>query len=176
MCKVYPRACGETFLQDCKMWAQMGLSPRMRGNLAPNGNRIVFLRSIPAHAGKPASRPAGGGDQGVYPRACGETELALGEVGLYVGLSPRMRGNLPGPGQGAPPDGSIPAHAGKPHRPAGPSGPRRVYPRACGETAASIRVSASRWGLSPRMRGNQKPAESLAVAERSIPAHAGKPT
>ena len=132
---VYPRACGETGLPQRENNALQGLSPRMRGNRAGVAQDAPRTGSIPAHAGKPKSYFGCWPSDWVYPRACGETSSSRSRFGLLWGLSPRMRGNLPGPGQGAPPDGSIPAHAGKPHRPAGPSGPRRVYPRACGETA-----------------------------------------
>ena len=77
---VYPRACGGT---SC--WRGL-----------PRGRRVG---SIPAHAGEPleviGSFRAGTPIR-VYPRACGGTYRPLcSDEPSGVGLSPRMRGNLP---------------------------------------------------------------------------------
>ena len=50
---VYPRACGATASNTAKKSARRGLSPRMRGNLAPESKPTVVAGSIPAHAGQP---------------------------------------------------------------------------------------------------------------------------
>ena len=50
---VYPRACGGTIRQILKGENDMGLSPRMRGNLVRMQARDHFFGSIPAHAGEP---------------------------------------------------------------------------------------------------------------------------
>ena len=100
----------------------------------------------------------------------------MAESGVNVkGLSPRMRGNLIFSSSRALAFGSIPAHAGEP--PASP--PRRtserVYPRACGGTRSRGCAEAVLGGLSPRMRGNLKPAVEADSGPGSIPAHAGEP-
>ena len=108
-----------------------------------------------------------------------------------------MRGNLVicriRTGQG----GSIPAHAGEPPLSAIAANASRVYPRACGGTAAtSFGPERPSWvypracggtepgdypgpplaGLSPRMRGNHVPARRpIRIIGGSIPAHAGEP-
>ena len=56
--RVYPRACGGTWTGNDFPCRNLGLSPRMRGNLRRMGNRSVLFGSIPAHAGEP--RPVGG--------------------------------------------------------------------------------------------------------------------
>ena len=48
------------------------------------------------------------------------------------------------------------------------------HPRACGANAASQRVTASRVGSSPRVRGKRPPVPSPAVRCRIIPARAGQ--
>ena len=53
---VYPRACGGTRKEAMIMTRYTGLSPRLRGNPPPRGERQHLNRSIPAPAGEP-SRP-----------------------------------------------------------------------------------------------------------------------
>ena len=71
--RVYPRVCGGTELSKSRVLFQMGLSPRVRGNLLPVGRSLGRSRSIPACAGEPAARHGGGGRSRVYPRVCGGT-------------------------------------------------------------------------------------------------------
>ena len=91
------------------------------------------------------------------------------------GLSPRVRGN-----QAAHPNayhdlGSIPACAGEPQIPPGPYRGRRVYPRVCGGTLDCVVAHTSKSGLSPRVRGNHRPAGRRWPPKWSIPACAGEP-
>ena len=112
---VYPRVCGETAFRITFQMEAPGLSPRVRGNPVDCRKKIGRPRSIPACAGKPASRAARCASSAVYPRVCGETVEAARAAGFASGLSPRVRGNpdrRPRPEQGG---GSIPACAGKPH-------------------------------------------------------------
>ena len=92
----------------------MGLSPRVRGNLSPRATRSPRSRSIPARAGEPLEKERLGRPLRVYPRACGGTTRDSYYRGLKVGLSPRVRGNLPDPAAVGVPLRSIPAHAGEP--------------------------------------------------------------
>ena len=71
--KVYPRVCGGTRNSLPLALTTLGLSPRVRGNLAFMAHLGGKTRSIPACAGEPhhGRRPAGKG--GVYPRVCGGT-------------------------------------------------------------------------------------------------------
>ena len=52
-CKVYPRVCGGTSIQNGLSTNPAGLSPRVRGNQNPGENDMPLPRSIPACAGEP---------------------------------------------------------------------------------------------------------------------------
>ena len=135
---VYPRACGGTVSIQDDMPSGTGLSPRVRGNPAPEVSSDIWRGSIPARAGEPRCWPRPPGPCPVYPRACGGT-LDLFTDGLWdAGLSPRVRGNHTEQHWPQSRDGSIPARAGEPRcvQPAGLSTP--VYPRACGEPESAL--------------------------------------
>ena len=53
--KVYPRACGGTFVELTTRGKRKGLSPRLRGNLQKHVKIGAREGSIPAPAGEPAS-------------------------------------------------------------------------------------------------------------------------
>ena len=53
--------------------------------------------------------------------------------------------------------------------------PAEVYPRVCGGTSRNSRTSASKSGLSPRVRGNLEGRLGLGRRHRAIPACAGEP-
>ena len=131
---VYPRVCGGTAVPQPFPFAVPGLSPRVRGNRLCTAIMYTSAGSIPACAGEPGGRHSGKPACQVYPRVCGGTNDNGHEQWAYIGLSPRVRGNLrlllqlPGA------VGSIPACAGEPpSRP--PASPlATVYPRVCGGT------------------------------------------
>ena len=111
---VYPRACGGTAPAPQPVRQLRGLSPRLRGNRCFRSSRAGLLGSIPAPAGEPAASGSASSPPTVYPRACGGTlELLPGGAGC-LGLSPRLRGNLPVAVGGVGLFGSIPAPAGEP--------------------------------------------------------------
>ena len=70
-----------------------GLSPRVRGNLAPTQAEDAKYRSIPACAGEPQGKRDADAGTRVYPRVCGGTEQNLDGGSVTRGLSPRVRGN-----------------------------------------------------------------------------------
>ena len=72
--------------------------------------------------------------------------------------------------------GSIPARAGEPRSRYGFRRRNRVYPRACGGTLVPSNASASKAGLSPRVRGNLGPQVGRDFLYGSIPARAGEPS
>ena len=113
-CTVYPRACGGTIPSVSATVRMLGLSPRMRGNPFKSSGSGLINRSIPAHAGEPRRLRRHGGATGVYPRACGGTDIDIYVGRQSSGLSPRMRGNLRLLGRVHHSEGSIPAHAGEP--------------------------------------------------------------
>ena len=91
------------------------------------------------------------------------------------GLSPRVRGNHPGPGAPRKRARSIPACAGEPTSSLGDWIGRRVYPRVCGGTNSYKLLTTYKHGLSPRVRGNRARRSVRRVAIGSIPACAGEP-
>ena len=173
--RVYPRACGGTFLFSSLGCSVRGLSPRMRGNQTLELRKEVGRRSIPAHAGEPKRRPRMPQKPRVYPRACGGTGLGAVTQDAGAGLSPRMRGNQRAPAATCDRKGSIPAHAGEPLPNSMTAPMSRVYPRACGGTLEGSASRSAGRDLSPRMRGNHLRAADKSGVPGSIPAHAGEP-
>ena len=86
---------------------------------------------------------------------CGGAPTTRDPAKVTCGLSPRVRGSPPSD----PSDGfegrSIPACAGEPPGHGIPPGVIRVYPRVCGGAPLAIPRTASRGGLSPRVRGSR---------------------
>ena len=107
----------------------------------------------------------------VYPRACGESVLAVPELVLRTGL----RGIRRRPDKRRHSQGSIPAPAGNPVSLDTDDWGNKVYPRACGESPSEILWATDVWGLSPRLRGIHSAAHHVPVPSRSIPAPAGNP-
>ena len=173
---VYPRACGGTGLSVPAAEHATGLSPRVRGNRYHAWHLEASGRSIPARAGEPIIMNDLSAFAKVYPRACGGTRRNLSAFVSRPGLSPRVRGNRLAQRCRHACQGSIPARAGEPRsglrcRPA-----TRVYPRACGGTAAMLYKPIWMVGLSPRVRGNRCAGMLFTLLVRSIPARAGEPS
>ena len=172
---VYPRVCGGTREPRGVAMFDIGLSPRVRGNLLLVRGGGVGRGSIPACAGEPHRYGPHLLHQRVYPRVCGGTSLAASEQLPYPGLSPRVRGNrIAGP-HAAAEQRSIPACAGEPASAAIPAPQPAVYPRVCGGTDAGAGGNDGGEGLSPRVRGNQEGKRQSAGQPGSIPACAGEP-
>ena len=70
--------CGGTLLVDSVGDADIGLSPRVRGNPAVVQENLCAGGSIPACAGEPKTRSACWCGTRVYPRVCGGTLLLPG--------------------------------------------------------------------------------------------------
>ena len=173
--RVYPRACGGTIDGLNNRFTDEGLSPRVRGNqldVAPAGTEGG---SIPARAGEPRTSARGNGKVRVYPRACGGTVIVGQKKIRRMGLSPRVRGNLPVEGRVVGAVGSIPARAGEPLSDNPMRRDMAVYPRACGGTSSKMTRLAEMDGLSPRVRGNRWQAHQERTSIGSIPARAGEP-
>ncbi len=174
----------------------MGLSPRVRGNLAAEANEWLARRSIPARAGEPLEARISSVADKVYPRACGGTRADFKCRCILAGLSPRVRGNrvwgnalveiersIPARAGNrrqtisrTSARGSIPARAGEPQRRLRLTCPPGVYPRACGGTYASEWAVEQEMGLSPRVRGNRRLSAAFYLKSGSIPARAGEPS
>ena len=111
----------------------------------------------------------------VYPRGCGGTNSTSTLADRSIGLSPRVRGNLPTRGVIPWPRGSIPAGAGEPRFKVLRGYVDWVYPRGCGGTPVQSPPRIRRLGLSPRVRGNPGSKSSEDTSIGSIPAGAGEP-
>ena len=94
--QVYPRACGGTLGALFTYYPTAGLSPRLRGNRTFPSQYITLTWSIPAPAGEPYRLGYCIGCKWVYPRACGGTDTPCRAAMSFIGLSPRLRGNLAG--------------------------------------------------------------------------------
>ena len=75
------------------MRGELGLSPRVRGNLS--GRHAVDHEPgpIPACAGESVRMPHEISHSTAYPRVCGGINGVLSDVQDEEGLSPRVRGN-----------------------------------------------------------------------------------
>ena len=172
---VYPRACGGTRRNEPSNPSHLGLSPRVRGNPYRFHACRYCAGSIPARAGEPPETDGAGLVCTVYPRACGGTSKPAGGLSESRGLSPRVRGNPSSIPSSRQSPGSIPARAGEPLTAGFTLRMKKVYPRACGGTETRFCPQRFQKGLSPRVRGNLRPAELQPAGLRSIPARAGEP-
>ena len=138
------------------------------------GCDYIYLRLIPAHAGKTARRGEEKNTHGAHPRACGENALINVALLNGEGSSPRMRGKQGWEGSQRLRPGLIPAHAGKTGDIQCQSFSYWAHPRACGENLLVPVVSFAIGGSSPRMRGKPYCEMRLCFWFGLIPAHAGK--
>ena len=175
MNRAYPRGCGGTFNDWVNSAQAKGLSPRVRGNpLAAIVSRRR-RRPIPAGAGEPPAPHIDVIAGTAYPRGCGGTRTGLCRMGIWWGLSPRVRGNLAIAGTDVLPPGPIPAGAGEPQTRSSPAPGCAAYPRGCGGTSNAGVLSGLFWGLSPRVRGNLTKKIRAKTMPGPIPAGAGEP-
>ena len=152
---VYPRVCGGTASLLAPVASVIGLSPRVRGNRWDVSSSCVGPGSIPACAGEPPSGFQPARSTRVYPRVCGGTTVTFSGLGVFYGLSPRVRGNPRSEWCWQRFVGSIPACAGEPSVECTVPHMLRVYPRVCGGTGQHDFLSQPLLGLSPRVRGNR---------------------
>ena len=167
--------CGGTLNTILIIAAQLGLSPRVRGNLVQRTAVPHCGRSIPACAGEPGTYSGSRSCVRVYPRVCGGTHLRQRPVANVPGLSPRVRGNRVGQVVDSVSARSIPACAGEPLGHDADMLVSQVYPRVCGGTMCRQDGVKQVTGLSPRVRGNLVRAINGGNAQGSIPACAGEP-
>ena len=172
---VYPRVCGGTPFAPRMPAPEKGLSPRVRGNHEQGNEGLANKGSIPACAGEPSPPSYSSTKSGVYPRVCGGTAFSNSSKYCLYGLSPRVRGNLPGIICSNAMSRSIPACAGEPPSLCAVKIPSGVYPRVCGGTVRPRPSPVKDAGLSPRVRGNPRGRGSHPRGGRSIPACAGEP-
>ena len=106
--------CGGTIVRQLMLYIHKGLSPRVRGNRDSKTSEFSFNRTIPACAGEPISVAGLDSRNADYPRVCGGTIELFNHTTTHQGLSPRVRGNLPGVHPEDSVLGTIPACAGEP--------------------------------------------------------------
>ena len=151
---VYPHVCGGTQPDVLQAPSQMGLSPRVWGNLGDLAPAQQNKRSIPTCVGEPACDASVHTLTEVYPHVCGGTSISLSRFCCFMGLSPRVWGNPLVPDLAVVLPGSIPTCVGEPRGSLMRSTWARVYPHVCGGTLSSPRRGAWLLGLSPRVWGN----------------------
>ena len=152
----------------------MGLSPRVRGNLAYRVERGRAVRTIPACTGEPDRRAAPSTVARDYPRVYGGTSDPSTISTLVMGLSPRVRGN-PREGQRCPRSArTIPACTGEPLPTSRGLPTPWDYPRVYGGTPHLSYVVHCSKGLSPRVRGNRFLPLVECPRVRTIPACTGE--
>ena len=151
-----------------------GSSPLTRGKHQTDRVRIHSRGLIPAHAGKTAfSGPPRWGFS-AHPRSRGENPHLVSVVRMDEGSSPLTRGKRKN-GVSAPGlDGLIPAHAGKTLHHPGCTKMRPAHPRSRGENAPLPHFPWLVKGSSPLTRGKHVALVVHELADRLIPAHAGK--
>ena len=173
--RVYPRPHGEADGLVALAMAAGGLSPPTRGSLGAVGPGRTDRGSIPAHTGKPYGTTSALVRIGVYPRPHGEALSQADRTSEGYGLSPPTRGSLAWLAGFLGRYGSIPAHTGKPVSRASGVSPAAVYPRPHGEAIDATPTDTPLTGLSPPTRGSHRRDAHRHAADRSIPAHTGKP-
>ena len=172
--RAHPRACGENSIEETTGALAAGSSPRVRGKPPVRIGELLADRLIPARAGKTGIDWHGAEVHWAHPRACGEnTGAGIRDFGL-TGSSPRVRGKRWGRGFRGVGAWLIPARAGKTPIPAPAHRAPPAHPRACGENVEGCRAAPWPVGSSPRVRGKHRPQEAVRLAQRLIPARAGK--
>ena len=176
MIRVHPRVCGGARRPLRAIPREQGPSPRVRGSQVGAGHAAAVIRSIPACAGEPHSRPAPLPHGQVHPRVCGGADFSTHYAWLTSGPSPRVRGSPLSRGARRGPAGSIPACAGEPVRPPPWLCLRAVHPRVCGGARIGLHSPRRARGPSPRVRGSRRAHRAEVVHYGSIPACAGEPS
>ena len=166
--------CGENCNAFDLVRLHKGSSPRVRGKPFELKRRGVFLRLIPAYAGKTFPRARRLIVSRAHPRVCGENSSSARKASVIVGSSPRVRGKLGDTVAVFVDPGLIPARAGKTFQRPTRQKQCRAHPRVCGENRRVDERRVGGFGSSPRVRG--KPGRCFASCshERLIPACAGK--
>ena len=113
------------------------------------------------HTGKPDGDQLQPAAEGVYPRAYGETEAAVGTGEARQGLPPCIRGNHTLAACDMAIEGSTPVHTGKPLPAYSIGFGSEVYPRAYGETNDQLISELRTLGLPPCIRGNRYQTDTI---------------
>ena len=151
-----------------------GSSPLTRGKPAGALCRRMVWGLIPAHAGKTTRRGWSTRTSRAHPRSRGENRMVVIALSLTAGSSPLTRGKQASVFLGVAWSGLIPAHAGKTLLLVVGQGEGGAHPRSRGENVVAASSWGGRQGSSPLTRGKHSDGLGHLVADRLIPAHAGK--
>ena len=152
--RAHPRSRGENLVADGVHFCVPGSSPLTRGKRARWRLGLLFVRLIPAHAGKTSPGQGRPRRSAAHPRSRGENEIARAEDVNANGSSPLTRGKHVAFVVHKLANRLIPAHAGK--------------------TKSVLVTGIARAGSSPLTRGKHHHAARGDQQDRLIPAHAGK--
>ena len=172
----HPRGCGGTDAPKAKKGPKQGPSPRVRGNPMEESRTDLVAGTIPAGAGEPSQTMASFFRYRDHPRGCGGTSKPDWKSSTVAGPSPRVRGNPMPRRRASSLSGTIPAGAGEPWRSSLAWRVSRDHPRGCGGTEDGSYVVPTRYGPSPRVRGNLRAGCRVAGEAGTIPAGAGEPS
>ena len=172
--QAHPRVCGENKTKARFNLDALGSSPRVRGKRGSLSSSKRHAGLIPACAGKTTMRTLKTDRRGAHPRVCGENaeQRVLGT--RFSGSSPRVRGKPSSPKNTSNASGLIPACAGKTLIDVLEVPTRRAHPRVCGENEDVDVNTTTAAGSSPRVRGKLLASTAKQLADRLIPACAGK--
>ena len=120
--RAHPRSRGENHLYYVNGSDLSGSSPLTRGKPWPVPKTAMFVRLIPAHAGKTTDRRRECRRSRAHPRSRGENRAEIADLQTRAGSSPLTRGKRVTGCNKPVTRGLIPAHAGKTRR--GPSARR----------------------------------------------------
>ena len=105
---------------------------------------------------------------------CGENLKRAGNIPLFMGSPPRVRGKLRACGKSGRNDRITPACAGKTILGSFANCRRKDHPRVCGENKVGFYKSPFEQGSPPRVRGKPMIKKRFENGERITPACAGK--
>ena len=149
----HPRLCGEKVAASQKQACESGSPPPMRGKELYTKDFLVHHRITPAYAGKSSSLKRLRYPWWDHPRLCGE-KLKYTRLGIReLGSPPPMRGKVFIAALSFALARITPAYAGKSFW--GTAGYKPVWdhPRLCGEKFRIPRITDSKLGSPPPMRG-----------------------
>ena len=109
-----------------------GPSPRGRGSLDVQKDRLVYVRPIPAWAGEPSGPFRWRAPSAAHPRVGGGASSVMRAIPACRGPSPRGRGSQGGEGGHQLVGGPIPAWAGEPVTDAATERRYTAHPRVGG--------------------------------------------
>ena len=170
----HPRVCGENISHNAPPFSEAGSSPRVRGKLSLEGEKVSQARLIPACAGKTAGAQGSRKIVWAHPRVCGENTFPSARDAALKGSSPRVRGKPVFASEVPDGAGLIPACAGKTTQSKKQQSGQEAHPRVCGENHRFTPFSRMYSGSSPRVRGKLFDIVQPFITEGLIPACAGK--